>query len=204
MVRLFLIRHGETSWNRESRYISSTDLDLTEKGKAQVLALSKRLAGESISRVYSSPLRRACQTAKAIAEPHGLRVKVLRDLREVDFGFWEGLTYGEIKGRYGDLIDRWSSDPTSVAIPGGESWLEVVERVREVFRKIFRENPESKVAVVTHGGVIKCMISNILDTDRLSLWKIRQDSASLTIVDLVEPDKGTLSLLNDTCHLGNL
>jgi len=204
LVRLFLIRHGETSWNAESRYISFTDLDLTERGGAQALALSRRLAGEPISRVYSSPLRRARQTAKAIAEPHGLKVKVVQDLREVDFGFWEGLTYGEIRGRYGDLIDQWSSDPASVAIPGGESWSEAIERVGEVFRKIFRENPESGVAAVTHGGAIKCMISYILDTDRLSLWKIRQDSASLTIVDLIEPNKGILSLLNDTCHLRDL
>ncbi|MDI6688960.1 MAG: histidine phosphatase family protein [Actinomycetota bacterium] len=198
MLRLFLIRHGETQWNVESKYLGSTDLGLTERGKHQTLALARRLRGESLNSIYSSSSKRALTTAQAIADIHGLEIKVLPQMNEINYGEWEGLTYDEINRDYPQFMERWAAGEEGLP-PGGESLPSFKSRVSEGLQLVI-ENMKGKVVMVTHAGPIRVVICEILGLDFSNFWKIKQDSAALNVIDFYD-GKGIISLLNDTCHL---
>ncbi|MEW6189056.1 MAG: histidine phosphatase family protein [Actinomycetota bacterium] len=199
MLRVFLIRHGETQWNVESKYLGSTDLGLTERGKHQTLVLARRLRGESLNSIYSGSSKRALTTAQAIADIHGLEIKVLPQLNEINYGEWEGLTYDEINRDYPRFMERWTAGEEGLP-PGGESLSSFKSRVSEGLQRVIGENAEGKVVMVTHAGPIRAIICEILGLDFSNFWKIKQDSAALNIIDFYDKG-GIISLLNDTCHL---
>ncbi|MCR4400303.1 MAG: histidine phosphatase family protein, partial [Syntrophomonadaceae bacterium] len=119
---VYLVRHGETHWNRERRYQGWTDIGLNERGWLQAAALARRLRPLRLAAVYASGLRRAVETARAIAEPRRLQVQTMACFREMRFGDWEGLTAEEIQERFGAATYAlWLQDPSRVTIPGGET-----------------------------------------------------------------------------------
>src|SRR6266700_5065815 len=123
-TRLYLVRHGETMANREYRYIGTRDDALSTPGQTQAIQLAEALSGLPVVAVYSSPLQRTYDTALPIAARHSLEVQRVDDLRECDFGTWEGLTPAEIIARSPENARRlreWEQN-TSVAPPGGESF----------------------------------------------------------------------------------
>src|ERR1700756_3234913 len=126
-MNLILIRHGETEWNRVGRCQGFADIDLNDNGRRQIEELAKSLRNESISAVYSSDLKRAGDTAKAIAEYHKLSVEFDPDLREMNQGDLEGLTFVEIRERYAQLLSVWRENLHGVRFPGGESFKELQE-----------------------------------------------------------------------------
>ena len=199
MLRLLLVRHGETDWNKSLRYQGQTDTPLNVTGMRQAQCISQRLEKEPILAVYSSDLKRAVQTAEAIATKLNVAVITSPDLRELDFGEFEGLTFGEIQQRYPDSHRRWTSQIVDVPPPGGESLKQLARRVARLVTRIKREHPEGTVAVVGHGGSIRAMVCILLEIDLKHWWQIRTDSTSLTIFD-VYPEGAVLSLLNDTSH----
>ncbi|MDP3013248.1 MAG: alpha-ribazole phosphatase [Candidatus Subteraquimicrobiales bacterium] len=199
MTKVFLIRHGETEWNVKGKYLGLTDLPLTEKGETQAKALAKYLEDEPISFLYCSNLERAKSTAKAVAEAKGLEIIIKPGLNEVDFGEWEGLTYTEIKAKYGNLIDDWLNNTPKVAIPEGESWSLFESRVVKTFSSIVSRNNGQTVAVVTHGGVIKVILSRVLGIEA-SFFKIRQDKGALNIVEFFDDGTAAITLMNSTCY----
>jgi probable phosphoglycerate mutase len=149
-MELLLCRHGETDWNRDRRLQGQTDVPLNDRGRAQAAALARELAGEPIDAVYSSDLARAYETARAVAEPHGLEVVRLRALRERDFGSWEGLTDAEIRQRFPDARDRPWGD--------GETREQLAERVLAVLDELAERHPGGRVVVVAHGGPINALL----------------------------------------------
>lgn len=199
MTKVFLIRHGETEWNAKGKYLGLTDLPLTKKGEAQANALAKYLAKEPISMLYCSALKRARGTAEAIAEEKDLEIFVDPDLNEIDFGNWEGLTYAEIKAKYGDLVDSWFKNTSKVSIPGGESWSLFESRINRAISSIIRKSYGETIAVVAHGGVIKVILSKILGAE-VSFWRIRQDKGALNIVEFFDDGLATVTLMNSTCY----
>lgn len=201
--RVFLIRHGETMWNSQMKFQGHVDIPLSERGIEQAGALAGRLAGQKISAVYSSDLGRAFETARRIADPHGLGVISRPALREMHFGDWEGLTFKEIRERYGDLIKQWWANPLGMNVPGGEGLSGIASRVVPALREIVEKHMDEQVAVVCHGGPIRCLVSTVLSMDLNKYWKIRQDNASLNILDFSDWDSGIVSLLNDRSHLIN-
>ena len=116
-TRLVLVRHGETSWNSEGRFQGRADIPLSEVGQRQAVALAAALAREEMHAIYSSDLRRAWDTALAIAERHSVPVCREPGLREMDFGSWEGLTYDQIRGIWPNVLAAWQADPLRVAPP---------------------------------------------------------------------------------------
>jgi alpha-ribazole phosphatase len=199
--RVYLIRHGETIWNAEKRFQGHIDIPLSDKGIRQARALSHRLADKKITAVYSSDLMRAMETARHVAEPHGLEVLSLPALREINFGRWEGLTYKEIIKKDGEAITRWWKNPLGICIPGGEELSELQARIVPALKEIISEHKEERVAVICHGGTIRTLISSILNMDLNKYWKIRQDNASLNILDFTDWENGMLVSLNDCSHL---
>lgn len=147
---ILLVRHGETDWNRERRVQGHSDRPLNETGLAQAAALVEELADERIDAVYSSDLARALDTAGGIATARGLPVHPLSELREKNFGTWEGLTDTEIKARF----------PEASAGPWGdaETSEELAERVLGALRSIASDHPGGRVLVVTHGGALRAVL----------------------------------------------
>ena len=199
--RVFLVRHGETIWNSEQKLQGHADIPLSDKGRQQAKALAERLAPRSISAVYCSDLGRAVETAGPIAETRKLEVITLRALREMDFGEWEGLTFKQTKEKYGDLVTSWWNDPLNMKVPGGESLQELAARVVPAFRQIVERHKGEGVAVVCHGGPVRCLICAVLEMDLNKHWKIRQDNAALNIIDFSDWKSGIVALLNDRSHL---
>ncbi|MDI6816736.1 MAG: histidine phosphatase family protein [Actinomycetota bacterium] len=158
-MRIYLIRHGETQLNKEFRFIGRTDPALSEQGKAQARALAERLAVENISAIYVSDLLRATQTASIIAGDSGVDVVETEGLREIDFGNWEGLSYNEIMEHDKEILDSWIENPTGVDIPGGESWRHFESRINDAFDDIMRNEHGHAIALVTHGGPIKLLMT---------------------------------------------
>ena len=146
MTTILLARHGETDWNREGRFQGHADPPLNRTGRAQAVELSVGLLAEELAAVYSSPLRRALETAEIVAASHGLEPVTVDGLREVDVGSWSGLTRAEIDARFPDG-ER----------PDGETREQHAERVLAAIERIARENLGRRVLIVTHGGVMRAL-----------------------------------------------
>jgi broad specificity phosphatase PhoE len=198
-VRLLLARHGQTAWNASRRFQGSTDVGLSERGRAQAVALGQRLSGRRLAAVYVSPLRRARETAAIVCEEGGsvLPLVAVDELRELSLGEWEGRTVEEIKGQEGDPYLAWLRAPHDCLPPGGEPLDSVATRVRTALDRIAAAHAEEdEVLVVAHGGVISVYACALLGSSFNFLWRLRVDNCSLTVV---KPPR--LVSVNDTSHL---
>jgi probable phosphoglycerate mutase len=146
MTTLLLARHGETDWNRQGRWQGWADPPLNELGREQARVLAEQLRSTPFDAVYSSDLRRAHETAQIVGAPHGVEVRIERDLREIDVGSWSGLTRAEIAKRFPDGLR-----------PDGETREQHAERVLAAVTRIARENEGRRVLIVTHGGTLRTL-----------------------------------------------
>ena len=199
MVRLLLVRHGESVWNAEERIQGQQDVPLSELGRAQAKALGRRLRDEFFVACYSSPLRRAAETAQEIlntlASPPSLTL--MPELMERRFGEWEGKCLSDLDKA---AFSRWLTAHQLPAPPDGESMDELLVRVERGLRRILTEVPEGSVLVVGHGGSLKAMLCVLLRLPPTSFARWHIDNASLTIVE-VRSGQSSLVVFNDTCHL---
>ncbi len=198
-MRLLLVRHAACESDGVPRYWGQSDLPLSQQGIRQAEKLRERLAREPLVAVYASDLRRALATAEIIVQPHGLAVVACPELREIDFGACEGLTYAEIRERYPDA-DRFCATDGLAAFPNGESVAQVGERVARFLARLASHQAGATLLVVAHGGPLSLLIGRLLGLPLARWWQIRLDVGSLSIVD-VHPSGAILSLLNDRCHL---
>jgi alpha-ribazole phosphatase len=197
---MILVRHGETDWNAQRRFQGQTDVLLNAVGQRQARALGRRLAGVAPDALYASDLRRAWDTAQAIAAAGGLAVQPEPRLREIDFGAWEGLTYAQIVQRYPEAVAAWQADPSGVAPPQGEALGDLVARVRAALDALIQRHPEETALLVAHGGVLQVLLCLAFDLDPGRRWQFRLDPASVSELS-VYPEGPILSSLNDTGHL---
>ena len=136
---IFLVRHGQTKSNAEGR-MSYSDEVLDDSGYAQAHRLSSRLADLPITAIYTSPLRRAYETATILNEPHQSALNIVEDLSEIHLGDWEGLPKHDIQERWPELWKQMATDPSNLVIPNGESIKELTERAVQAFRNIAQAN----------------------------------------------------------------
>jgi ribonuclease H / adenosylcobalamin/alpha-ribazole phosphatase len=200
-VRAFLLRHGETPLSPEGRFSGRGDPELTDKGTAQAHAAAVRFADREIAAVVSSPLRRATQTAAAVAEVTGADVVIDEDLAETDFGDWEGHTWAEIQANWPDALARWQGDP-ALAPPGGESFTTVFDRVARARERLAASYVGRTIVVVSHVTPIKAMLREALDAPPQAVYRMHLEPASLSAIDWYDEGAGIVKLLNDTSHLG--
>lgn len=151
MTRLILARHGETDWNRENRFQGQADPPLNAVGRRQSAELAEALAGESLARVYTSPLRRAAETAEIVARRLGLEVEPVDALSEIDVGAWSGLKRDEVAARFPDTYARWL-ERAPHGFEGGETYEQLGARVVPAIRLLADRHPAETLLVVTHGG----------------------------------------------------
>jgi broad specificity phosphatase PhoE len=204
MTRIILVRHGQTGWNvgagAGERFRGRVDLPLDDKGLAQARALAERLADCPIVAVYSSPLRRAVETARPTAQKLGLLVQPLPGIIDINYGDWQGLSPAEVANVYSDLYPRWLETPHRVKFPHGESLRQVRLRGMAALKEIAARHEGRTVLLVAHQVVNKVLVCAMLGLDNSHFWRIQQDNACINIF---EHQDGifTAVLINDTCHL---
>lgn len=200
VTRLYIVRHGKTDWNHDTRTQGQLDIPLNSEGVSQAQLLAERFADLNISHIYSSDLIRAKETADLIGQKLKLSIESLVGIREMNFGKWQGLTNAEIKERYSTEYNNWRSNPESCEISEGERLIQVQQRGLEIINKISKTHKDANVIIVSHGTAIKAMLLGILGLDLSNFYKFRQDNTAVNIVQY--KDYGpVLVRLNCTCHL---
>lgn len=198
--RLLLVRHGESTWNRDRRIQGQLDPPLTERGQLEAREVAERLEGHDVVALYSSDLIRTMQTAAPIAEAVGMEpVKDVR-LREIGLGEWEGRTGEELAQSYPDLWRRWTEQPSWRLVPGGEDPEAFEHRVGAVIAELFARHEEGDILVVTHGGVIQVALGQALGRSSDGVFPFLIDNCSLTVLERTRRGS-VITAVNDTCHL---
>jgi broad specificity phosphatase PhoE len=155
MTEFLLVRHGETEWNVERRFQGHADPALNEVGREQARALAEQLVGAGLDAIYTSDLARARETAEIVGARTGVRVVPLADLREIDVGDWEGLTWPEIEERFPKGVRRWHERGHGWS--AGETYEELEQRVLGALRSIASDHPAERLLVVGHGGTVRVL-----------------------------------------------
>ena len=200
-MRLFLVRHGETESNRLNLVLGRDDVPLNQRGKWQAERVGRALAREPLTAVYSSPLRRTLDTARALAAPHDLTVQIEQGLIEMDVGEADGLTLAEVGSRFPDLLKKWSSEEgPNEPMPGGDSLVDVQERAWPAVQDIAARHADEAVAAVAHNFVILSLLVRVLGIRLTQFRRLRHSLAAISVVDFL-PARALLIRMNDTCHL---
>jgi len=200
LSRLLLVRHGTTEFNSTLKFQGHSDIELSADGYRQVEQLRDHLANEKIDAVYSSDLRRALVTAEIISVGHKVAIVACPELREVNYGNCEGLTFQEIGSRYPDVAEKCVNFTLELGFPDGESFEEFIERTSKFLDRLNKHTSSETILIVSHNGPLKVLVYRLLGIGMEHWWQIRIDIASLSIVE-TSPRGAILNLLNDTSHL---
>ena len=202
MAELILARHGQTLWNVDKIYRGRSDVDLDEVGTRQAELLGKYLSNHGLEAIYSSPLKRALDTAHIIARYQKIDVQIAENLVDFDYGEWQCLPEQEVKKLYPALLNEWRNNPHKVRMPGGETLEDVRKRTIEVIKDIL-SNYQNSVILVAHRVVNKVLICFLLGLDNSHFWNIKQDVGGITVFNYLD-GRYILTKHNDTSHLKDL
>jgi broad specificity phosphatase PhoE len=200
VLRLFVLRHGETESSRGRRFTGGRDVPLTALGQRQADAAAVALTPVALDAVYASGLERARTTAEQIAKPHRLTVRQDPRFTEMRFGDWEGLTYAEAAAATPALYARWRTAPHDVTPPAGEALTDVAARVADGIAALQTSHPDGTVALVTHAIVIRLIVLAALGLDASRLWSIDASAGGLTEIEY-RPGWVTVHRMNTLSHL---
>ncbi len=201
-MKLILVRHGETEWVRQGRYQGSTDVPLNKRGFLQAKAVARRLKEVKPSIIYSSQLKRAQETANAIAQKCRKKILVDSRLNELSFGRWEGEYHEQVRLRFPNQSRHWYRARWTSRPPGGESLRSLEKRVSSFLTDLTTRFKNGQTCVlVTHGGPIRMFLIRVLGIEPRIFWTLRIDPASVSVVNLQTKE---LMLLNGQTHLNGL
>ena len=200
MKKLYLVRHGESEWNKLKKVQGQKDILLTERGVEQAKLIGKRLKEEGIEKIYTSDLKRAYDTASIIGEILKIEVIPLKELREINFGIWEGLTSDIINFEFSKEHELWLKKPEQLKIEGAESIIDLQLRAMKGVNKIINDNNINNILIVSHSATLKTIILGLLNMDISHFKNITLNNVSLSIIEFRQYNR-VLSLLNDTNHL---
>ncbi|MEF9955114.1 MAG: histidine phosphatase family protein [Clostridium sp.] len=199
-MKLYLIRHGQTQWNIEGKIQGKTDIPLNQVGIDQAKLLSEAMEEHSVSAIFSSPLKRAYETACIVASSKNLPVIPVRELEEVDFGLWEGMTWNLINEKYPADFAAWDKNPTTSTPTGGETRESCRTRCEQAMNSIL-STAGGDIAIVAHGGILVFVVDFLLRTGQDKNEMIVRNASITTIEYHRDTGIGTLLVLNDTHHL---
>lgn len=182
-TRLVLCRHGEPEVSATGRFCGALDVGLSPQGSAEADVLAAGLVSESPRALYTSPARRALETAEPIGSAVGLEPIVDARLRELDFGELDGLRFEDAEALWPELYGEWLRTPTGVTFPGGESYADLRRRATAALKSVTDRNSGSTAVVVTHAGVIRALIAEWLALPDEAVFRIDQRYASVNVVD---------------------
>jgi len=198
---IILVRHGQTEWNRVERFRGRFDIPLNQTGKEQAKKTAERIAAHwNPSRVLTSPLGRALETASIIAKTCHLTAQTHEGMIDIDYGKWQGLTIEEAKITWPDEVVNWFEHPESAEIPDGERLMDVRKRVSRFLNEISEKYSDKEIVLVSHTVVNRLLLMNAMDIDNSFFWSLRQDPCAINILER-KGDILELVSLNDTSHL---
>jgi len=203
LSKVILARHGRTAWHAEGRYAGTADVPLDELGLEQAQRVADSLKDKKIDVIFSSPLSRCLELANKVAAFHDLEVIVDERLREIDLGRWDGETYREIFEKDGELLKKWTRDPTSMTIPGGESLQEVQERSMEWLTEMSGRYADGNVFASSHGGPIRAMLAGVIGLPLSNVFRLTVDLASISVLNYMGKFSN-LETMNERSHLDGL
>lgn len=202
MTSIYLIRHGETEWNKEGRLQGNSNVLLSPEGIRQARLLAQHTPFHEVDGIYSSDLSRAVKTAEILAEKFNLPVIKERGFRETNFGDWEGRLFRELTAEMPKGFEYFFTKPDKVHPPNGETFLESQARVMTALDEIVADNEDRRVVVVSHGAVIRLIICAVLSMPIRKMWSISQFNMAVNILR-VDDGNGIVELVNSTLHLYN-
>ena len=204
MLRILLVRHGQTEWNQGSEsgehFRGRIDIALNPTGIGQANSLAERLASLKIAAVYASPLQRALSTASPIAAAHDLAPEAFAGLLDIDYGQWSGKSHREVASQWPDLHQRWVRTPHLVQIPQGESLADVRQRAWAGLQTLLGRHEGQIIVLVGHQVVNKVLICALLGLDSSAFWRIRQDTGCINRFDY-DGEAFAVLTLNEVSHL---
>jgi probable phosphoglycerate mutase len=200
-MKLVLVRHGETEWNKLGRFQGHQDVDLNEKGAAQARESAQAVAQWQHSAVYSSPLHRAMQVAEEISLLSGMPVVAVPEFMELKLGDLEGITGRDLRETWPELYISWRSDPGRVSMPNGESLAELQERAWCALIDLEQtHHRDDAVIVVSHNFAIRTMIGKLLGMPLSNFHRLSLSLASICVVECDRRGRRLISY-NSTYHL---
>ena len=182
MIRIFIARHGETTWNAEGRAQGRSDPDLSPKGYGQSLLLLERLKDRPLSAIYTSTLRRSILTAQPIAGHLGLPIRRQPELDEIALGIMEGVQFDDIDERTRAEWERFRENRLTYRIPGAENYADVSNRVRPFKERILRDHEEQEILIVAHRGVNRMLVGLLLEISLEEALNIEQTNECLYLI----------------------
>jgi broad specificity phosphatase PhoE len=200
MTTIYLIRHGQTDWNKDKIFRGRADVPLNAHGRKEAAALARHLKHVVPVACYSSPLSRAIETAEAAVKSRSIDVEVDEGIIDIDYGDWQGIRDEEVRERFPEIYRRWQERPYRVRFPGGESLAMVKKRALASLERIRNENPDGIVFVVAHRVVTKVLMCAALGLGNSAFWKIRQDNCAYNIIEF-SGNEAVVVLMNETCHM---
>ena len=201
---IYLVRHGETAYNRDGVGLGRSDISLTELGEAQAAAVASKLGSVApVVRVLSSPLTRAFTVATLVAARHSLEVESHESLTELDVGETEGLGFPEMRERFPEFLREWGGEEGWQAkMPGGESIEDLASRLAHLAAEL-RASESGNIVVVSHNFTLRVLLCQLLGLELRRFRSFELGLASITTLWVRGGRVGVRSL-NDTCHLANL
>lgn len=182
--RVYLLRHGQVAGYEDFPVYGHTDVDLTDVGILQMKQMAERLRFTELKAIYSSDLVRSATSARLVAQNHDVPVHFLRELREMRFGDWEGLTLTEIRTRYPEELQKRKDDLMNYRAPGnGESIADLAVRIEVVFDRIRAEEQGNDIVIAAHGAVNRVILCKALGLDLARMFSIHQAYGCLNIID---------------------
>jgi probable phosphoglycerate mutase len=202
MMKVILVRHGETDWNRRGWAQGLSDNEMNETGEKQAEAVALALKGEKVDAIYTSPLKRAVATAQSINRFHRVKIETIEGLKELDIGKLDGLRVQEMKSLYPSFWCEWSGKHAAAAkCPEGESLSQLQNRGWAAIQGIIERHRQGTVVVVSHYFVLTSIICKAIQLDLSYYLRFRpMDATAVNIIEFSE-NGTTLTLFNDTCHL---
>lgn len=205
MKTLYIVRHGETDWNKMGKYQGITDIPLNENGLNQAKACGNALKDVTFDRILSSDLSRALVTAETIRGDRTTSITVDKRLRELNFGDWEAMLFSDIEARWPGLIDEMYLRPHLVKVPNGESFKDLQDRAWAGLEEFLNFNDEEETLLIAcHGGTIRTLLCKLLDISISHCWNFSQGNTAINRIfynGMGEYDHNILNLLNDTAHV---
>ncbi|MDV3427113.1 MAG: histidine phosphatase family protein [Bacillota bacterium] len=200
-TQILLVRHGETEWNTSGRFQGCTDISLSEEGIIQAHYIKERFNGD-FDCIYASPLKRALKTAEVITKNTEMTPIISNELREINFGKWEGLTLNQIEADYKEEFKLWRNDEINGNLVGGDlSIRNASQRARDEILRIAKENTGKRVIIVAHGGIIKAGLIGVFDWKMTMYHKMILGNTSVSKLVFDEKFNPMLIFLNDLSHL---
>ena len=201
MTEIIIIRHGETEWNKTGRFQGHSDVPLSEEGRAQAEALGKNLVVDHVDAIYASDLTRAMETAAPLAERFGLPVIPDPQLRELNFGAWEGRNFNDVNAENPDAMKNFYNDPEQANIPDSENFTDFQRRVAGRVREIAAQERGKRIVIVSHGASIRILLANLLSMPIRSIWHLSQLNTAVNKIRFDDDGFAIVTLMNDTSHL---